>query len=54
MNYDSALRDGRSEVVITKWEDGYHVTIEPEEIPCYFLDFFCRRILDRELFDMLC
>ena len=55
MDYNSALRDSTSggvNVTITQWKDGYGVSIEAEENPCCYLSFLCRRILDRELFDL--
>lgn len=55
MDYNSAWQDSMSggvNVTITQWKDGYGVSIEAEENPCYCLSFLCRRILDRELFDL--
>ena len=55
MDYNSALRDSTSggvNVTITQWKDGYGVSIEAEENPYCYLSFLCRRILDRELFDL--
>lgn len=55
MDYNSAWRDSTSgdvDVTITQWKDGYGVSIEAEENPCCYLSFLCRRILDRDLFDL--
>lgn len=55
MDYSSALWNSTSggvNVTITKWKDGYGVSIETEENPCCYLSFLCRRILDRDLFDL--
>ena len=55
MDYNSALQDntcGGVNVTITKWKDGYGVSIASEENQHCYLSFLCRRILDRELFDL--
>ena len=55
MDYNSALQNGTGggvNVTIAQWKDGYGVSIEAEENPCCYLSFLCRRILDRDLFDL--